>query len=239
MKKYCSCGKLLGDYYSKQCVTCYRATLKGLGNTHYIDGRSSISHQCIDCNKSISYQNKTRRCQKCSSRYLGLKHTGKNNNFWRGGLERFKCQDCHKQLSYGSSRCPSCSKKISATLKWQDSHYRVQQIHKILSGATRFPNKLELRFGQILSQLFQDRFQYCGNGSRIIAGYSPDFVDLSHKLVIELYGDFWHRYTQERDSQRLQKIEQSGYRVLVVWEHEVVELTNLIKKLENWVNENG
>jgi len=82
-----------------------------------------------------------------------------------------------------------------------------------------FPNKEE----QKLIQFFEKRslpFRYVGDGSFLIGGKSPDFINEERKLVIEFYGNLWHRETDEPE--RIKFFEEKGWKCLVVWGSEII-----------------
>ncbi|HEY5040130.1 MAG TPA: endonuclease domain-containing protein [bacterium] len=50
--------------------------------------------------------------------------------------------------------------------------------------------------------------------------YIADFCSLENKLVVELDGG-QHAEAQEKDAKRTKYLEQQGYRVIRIWDHEV------------------
>lgn len=66
-------------------------------------------------------------------------------------------------------------------------------------------------------------------------GYQCDILIPKMNLIIECFGDYWHKYPigREVDSIRCQELRDKGYRVLVFWEREirVMELEDLEGKL--------
>ena len=74
-----------------------------------------------------------------------------------------------------------------------------------------------------------DIFEFCGNGTRWIAGKNPDFVriDGKKKQVIEFFGDYWHSESitgipeDIHEKQRSEHFENYGYDCLIIWETEL------------------
>jgi very-short-patch-repair endonuclease len=67
-------------------------------------------------------------------------------------------------------------------------------------------------------------------------GYQCDIFIPTMNLVIECFGDYWHKipYGNPLDSLRCQELREKGYKVLVFWENEIkaIELNDLKNKLE-------
>ncbi len=71
-------------------------------------------------------------------------------------------------------------------------------------------------------------FEYTGDGVLWINKFNPDFLHKKEKLIIEVFGDYWHNREdiKLRDKERLRNYSKYGYKTLIFWEH---ELTNKIK----------
>lgn len=116
---------------------------------------------------------------------------------------------------------------------WKDPKF----VEKVVLGWNREPNQAELRLISILNGIFP-QFKYNGDGkmqSRIglnFDGLIPDFIDLSSKRVIELFGDFWHEAKDEVD--KVSRYTGLGWSCLVIWEHELREEKVLIGKVNSW-----
>lgn len=83
------------------------------------------------------------------------------------------------------------------------------------------PNKLEVKLGKILGS----KFQYAGDGSFKIDNLKPDFVDKTRKIVVEAYGDFWHKNESiQKTMLRVQRFEKQGYKTIIIWESEINKL---------------
>ena len=71
-----------------------------------------------------------------------------------------------------------------------------------------------------------------------IDGKVPDFVNVNgQKKLIELFGDYWHSakmVSQKRiqtESERIGYFKQFGWSALVIWEHELEDLTAVREKI--------
>lgn len=90
------------------------------------------------------------------------------------------------------------------------------------------PNSLERKLSKILGP----SFTYTGNGTYRIDNLKPDFVSESRRLVIELYGNYWHRNeTIQKTMQRVSRYNRKGWRVIIIWEDEVHDPVKLNRKL--------
>ena len=113
---------------------------------------------------------------------------------------------------------------------WQDPKF----VKKQMKSRNVMPNKTEMYLQQILNSIFfENQFLYVGDGEEIIGGKCPDFIDPINNKIIELYGDYWHNGQDPND--RINYFKQYGYNTLVIWEHELKDITNLKKKLGNFI----
>lgn len=136
---------------------------------------------------------------------------------------------------------PAVRKKISDAQKrvWGNPEYKAAHLHRIRNGLNQRPNKWELRIHQILVELFgPDEWKYVGDGSILIDGLNPDFINVNgKKLIIEFFGEPWHtdrlgpinwRRTEEG---RKTVFASFGYRTLVIWDRELNDLTDLKQRV--------
>lgn len=90
------------------------------------------------------------------------------------------------------------------------------------------PNSLERKLWKILGPTFE----YAGNGSFKIDNLKPDFVSKTRKLAIEVYGDYWHKDEPiQKTMRRINRFERHGWRVIIIWEHEINDPIKLSRKL--------
>ena len=130
--------------------------------------------------------------------------------------------------------------KNSASLKrcWQDPEYVAKQI----KASHAFPNKLEKFLCKLLQKILPDQWEYVGSGDFIVEGTNknPDFIHVNQKKIIEFNGDYWHgkemtgRTKEEEEQQRIDLFAEEGYQTLIIWEHELVDLVGLTKKVTDF-----
>jgi len=90
------------------------------------------------------------------------------------------------------------------------------------------PNKVEWKLWKILGP----SFAYTGDGSYKIDNLRPDFISKTRKLVIEVYGNYWHKNeTIEKTMHRINRFNRQGWRVIIIWEDEVHDPIKLSRKL--------
>jgi very-short-patch-repair endonuclease len=106
--------------------------------------------------------------------------------------------------------------------------------------AKGFINKAEAELAAILRELFKDRFEFVGNYPTV-GKWKPDFIDNKNKLIIELFGDYWHSEKKQNlpEEQHIQErvdlFESYGYRTLIIWEKELVNWNNVKKRIKEFV----
>jgi len=90
------------------------------------------------------------------------------------------------------------------------------------------PNSLERKLWKILGP----SFSYTGNGSFKIDNLKPDFISKTRKVVVEVYGDYWHKDEPlHKTVRRISRFERNGWRVVIIWEHEIHDPIKLSRKL--------
>lgn len=123
------------------------------------------------------------------------------------------------------------SKKKMSEHHWS-KRYRDKFIERVVRGSLlkvgKHPNGFEKRCGIKLEEMFPDRFRYVGNGSVMINGHSPDFIDEKNKVVILCNGWYWHlvKFGYERNELYRRIVEwvesepfrEAGYEVWFIWE---------------------
>ena len=110
--------------------------------------------------------------------------------------------------------------------------YKINWIQKMSDGRKIKPNKPEI----ILKNLIEQNnlsFNYVGDGHIWFRGenhsFNPDFLSKNPKHIIEVFGDYWHNREDAkiRDIERLKTYSKYGYKTLIIWEHELKELSEL------------
>lgn len=101
--------------------------------------------------------------------------------------------------------------------RWQDPEYKNRVVQATLRATTYTkPNKLESEFAIWLDKYWVGKWKYVGNGQLIIGGKCPDFVHINKPLLLEIFGDYWHK--DEDTFDRMSHFSQYGYDTKIVWE---------------------
>jgi G:T-mismatch repair DNA endonuclease (very short patch repair protein) len=102
------------------------------------------------------------------------------------------------------------------------------KIARIRRRTTSSPNGVERKLWKALGS----SFEFVGDGSFKIANLKPDFVNKTRKIVVELYGNYWHKDEPlEKTIRRVRRFENEGWRVVIIWEDEVHDPIKLRRKL--------
>ena len=118
--------------------------------------------------------------------------------------------------------------KISTALKGR--LLSPTHIANIMKALHVHPNKAEACLFKILQRAFPGEFAYTGDGSVIVGGKCPDFTNVSgKKQVVELFGDYWHR--GENPQLRVDHFAKFGFHCVVVWEHELGDEREVVRKV--------
>jgi len=113
---------------------------------------------------------------------------------------------------------------------WKKPSYREKVVKSALESMHIRPNKKEVLLANVLQNVVPREYKYVGDGSLIIGGCCPDFMNVNgKKKLIELYGDYWHRNDEPQD--RITYFKQFGFETLIVWEHELDDTDSLTKKI--------
>ena len=168
--------------------------------------------------------------------------------------------DGRKRFLRGDYNNPIRSAKISKALKG-----RIVTWNKKLSKATKLfwarltpdeksryvknwassnhqkPNKKEKKLYEILTKYFPRIFRLNVKGKEIICGKIPDFINKKRKLIIELYGDYWHgelrtgKTKHEVELTRKRLFRSKGYKTLIIWERELKNENKIRLKVEKFI----
>jgi len=87
------------------------------------------------------------------------------------------------------------------------------------------PNKQEKRLNRLLDKIYPGEWKFVGNGEVIIDGKCPDFININgQKKIIELYGERWHKPTEEQT--RIDFFKRYGYETQIIWVKQLANLQN-------------
>jgi len=143
------------------------------------------------------------------------------------------------------SNCFICSKLIIKKVSISRYNYlnsckhhfcsnKCQGIH-VLRECCKEPNHSEQYLYSVLQEIFPNEFVYSGNGQIMIANKCPDFINEKRKIIIELYGEYWHKKSEEEERKAIFK--KFGYDTLIIWTLELKNLELLKERIKDFVEE--
>ncbi len=124
----------------------------------------------------------------------------------------------------------------NAKKMWENSEYS----KKILSILSSRPTKLEQSFINFFKK-HNIPFSYCGNGSLVIGGKCPDFMESSGKKKIievsdvEVVKVFRKMTKKQYEQQRILHFRKYGWECLVLWQYELEKEKTLLAKINNFM----
>lgn len=146
---------------------------------------------------------------------------------------RKKLSESHK----GNKPSEETKAKMSRAHKklWADPVFHKAKQRKMSRGNNIRPNKPEKELLDLLQTLYPDDWKYVGGGDLIIGGKNPDFANVNgKKLLIELFGEHWHKDNSVR--KRMGVFKPYGFRTLVIWQKELQNQNTLVNKINRFVN---
>lgn len=166
----------------------------------------------------------TRKCRLCGEQYL----YGRKANY-HGKFCSDKCRSKATHIRYTKTRmiikCKNCNKDFKAFNRskrkfcgrecWRKWFREIgcalamKQRNKTLQIK---PNNGEINLGVILKPY---QFKYVGNGKLSVGRFNPDFVHKKLPILVELFGEYWHKPGTSR--KRIAYFRRRGYDCMVIW----------------------
>ena len=144
------------------------------------------------------------------------------------------------RLGYKNGRMVWNKGKSNPTFLKLNRNKNFQKKRKL--GLKQRPTKLE-KLIITLSKKHKIPLRYVGNRKLWIKephsrkrGYNPDFISKNKKVILEVFGKYWHekKGAQNRDNIKLKLFKRLGYKVIIVWDYELLKQNEkeIIKKLK-------
>lgn len=223
--------KLLRSKVRLICRVCklafltYKSTLeqsKRLGHEKY------CSKACSDSARILKIRNRKtvvcRYCTKqfevrigstrmfCSKSCSNKSRTGKHPN-----SVEVMCHTCSVKFFVGHALISNRKSKRYFCKYKCFSEFWKKNIHPIMLRRRRArPSNLEFAMKKIVSRF---GFVYTGTGEFLVGSKNPDFVHKKKKLIVEVFGDYWHH--DKEVVPRKKYFRQRGYKCLIVWGSEL------------------
>ncbi len=178
-------------------------------------------------NKGLTAENDVRvkkYAEKCN-RMKGRHHTAEAK------IKMGASQKGKNTWSKGRKLSASHRQKIVENNKrlWANPEFAINQLKKLRAGMKHSMTGPEVKLIKIIEQ-YSLPFKYTGDGSFMIGGMNPDFVNCNGKKeVIEVFGDYWHNANREKrwkrtELGRIMAFHSFGFNCKILWEHEINEL---------------
>lgn len=133
------------------------------------------------------------------------------------GLIKWHKEHEHPRGTLGKRHSEKTKQKIKLKLKhlWKNPKYKEKVIRNTMKALFRRPTSLERKLIELIKK-YKLPFKYCGDGSVIIGGFNPDFIECNgRKLLIETANRFHHPKNYEK--QRYAIFAKYGFRTLFLW----------------------
>jgi very-short-patch-repair endonuclease len=105
---------------------------------------------------------------------------------------------------------------------------------KCLDKVAVFPNIPERKLFNIINNIYPNQFKL-NVGSKVrIDGLKPDIIHTHKKIIVEMFGDYWHRNDNHKN--RINKFNSLGWKCLVIWEKELKNEKVVINKIKEFYN---
>jgi len=167
---------------------------------------------------------------------------------WNKGLTKETNKSMAK-LANNKERSEAISKALKGRIiTWGDkiSQVKIEQFKdkvfsdRMVMNITRHawevsPNKPEKLMLDLLEELCPGEWDYVGNSGLVLGRLIPDFAHRYGKLLIEIFGDYWHKDTNIQ--KRIDHFMRYGYSTLIIWEHEIKNTPDLVEeKVANFLS---
>ncbi len=133
------------------------------------------------------------------------------------GLKRWYKEHEHPKTMLGMHHSEETKQKISMKCRklWENPEFKEKAIRNSLKALFIRPTSLEKKLIELI-QKYSLPFKYCGDGSLIISGFNPDFMESNgRKLLIETANRIHHNENYEK--QRYAIFAKYGFRTLILW----------------------
>ena len=124
---------------------------------------------------------------------------------------------------------------------WAVPSQKAIRAKHIIEGSHQRPTKFELKLGGLINEVCPNEYRYVGDGSVILNGLCPDFVNIDgQKKIIEAFGDYWHSSEKSQswnrtELGRLVSYNSLGCDCLIIWESELKSNTaNVLEKIREF-----
>ena len=160
--------------------------------------------------------------------------------------------ETRQRISIGVSKAmrdPALRHKLSVAARraWSNPIIATRQLAAIWESLQARPNKAELQLDSILQSMYPREYKFVGDGSFLIDGLNPDFININgQKTIIELFGERFHLPAPNRSipfrrtaQGRKEVFAHFGYKTLILWWKELQNESQVIIKIRQFHEENS
>ena len=154
--------------------------------------------------------------------------SGKNHHLYGKGHSK---ESKEKMSKSKTGKKKTKEQKIEQKMRmkeiFKDLEYREKWLKNIRANIKK-PTKPERRIIKLIKKNNLS-FYYVGRGEIWFRGknniFNPDFIHKSRKLIIEVFGNYWHNLPDRKklDKVRLRTYKKYGYKTLIIWESYILE----------------
>jgi very-short-patch-repair endonuclease len=125
---------------------------------------------------------------------------------------------------------------------YNSKEYREKILRNSLKALLKRPTKLEQKFIEFFNR-YSLPFNYCGNGSLIIGGKNPDFVENNgRKICLEVTNKIFREKILQKtpnkyEQERISHFVKYGWKCLVLWEDELNDKEKLVSNIKNFIGD--
>lgn len=140
----------------------------------------------------------------------------------------FKRKTSKRMIENNPMKNPSVVKKVQITRKLKQNEIT----KNILKACNMRPTSIEKDFIK-LCNTYKLPFKYVGDGSIIIHGKNPDFINSEGDKIVEIFGEYWHKPEEEQEKITFF----NGFEIgcLVIWGDELNDETKTLEKVYNFL----
>jgi len=241
----------------EKCRICEKS-FKILGNhlkyhnisreTYYKEYTTDLN-KCKICGKKTKYSRLyskypdtcSKKCAAASSwnDERKQKHSEVISKKWQTNENNYKTGLIAQRRKFWNTKQGKQIKSKAASKCWSREEYRNNLKISLENVFSDFSiNKKEQLLLNMLNELFPNRFKYVGDWSLFIKNKNPDFIDQNNKIIIEMYGNYWHRNdTKKQTAKRIDLFKSEGYKTLIIWEKELDNKIKCMEKIRDFVGE--
>ena len=235
-------GKCCCEKYTAQCPAIRKINSEkntGVNNgmydkKHSEETKKKIAKKSKEKIFSEEYREKLKQNMKGNQRRKGIKHTKEYKERMSKIRKGVPLSEKNKlgisKALKGRKFTKEWRKKLSKTRKkkFKDPTF----LKSFRESLQQKPTKIEIIIHKIVCC---HNFIYVGDFKEWVGGKNPDFINKEDKKIIEVFGNYWHN--KEDEYIRYKHFKKYGYRLLVIWENEIYnDIENVKKRIIKFSN---